>query len=142
MTQQQSLITMLPYFLVYSKVVQLYILSAVLCLVVQSCPTLCGPHALYVAHQVTLSMGILQARILEWVAMPSSIYIYLFFQILFLKQKKIYYELFISYLLVFLNSYSLISKQYQHALSLIPWQNFPLIMPRRKLKSTVGSPSL
>ena len=25
-----------------------------------------------VAHQVPLSMGILQARILEWVAMPSS----------------------------------------------------------------------
>ena len=25
-----------------------------------------------VAHQVRLSMGILQARILEWVAMPSS----------------------------------------------------------------------
>ena len=74
--------------------------------------------------------------------MPSSIYMYLFFQILFLKQKKIYYKLFISYLLVFLNSYSLIYKQYRHALSLIPWQNFPLIMPRRKLKSTVGSPSL
>ena len=25
-----------------------------------------------VAHQASLSMGILQARILEWVAMPSS----------------------------------------------------------------------
>ena len=41
-----------------------------LCLVSQSCPTLCnpmncGPPGSYV-H------GILQARILEWVAMPSS----------------------------------------------------------------------
>ena len=26
----------------------------------------------WVAHQAPLSMGILQARILEWVAMPSS----------------------------------------------------------------------
>jgi len=31
-----------------------------------------GPHGLYVALQAPLSMGILQARILEWVAMPSS----------------------------------------------------------------------
>ena len=30
------------------------------------------PHVLYVACQAPLSMGILQARILEWVAMPSS----------------------------------------------------------------------
>ena len=30
------------------------------------------PHELYLAHQALLSMGILQARILEWVAMPSS----------------------------------------------------------------------
>ena len=34
--------------------------------------TLCDPHGLYVAHQAPLSMGILQARILEWIAMPSS----------------------------------------------------------------------
>ena len=42
---------------------------AVLCLVVQSCLTLplCG-----LAWQAPLSMGVLQARILEWVAMPSS----------------------------------------------------------------------
>ena len=33
----------------------------------QSCPTLCT-----VAHQAPLSMGIFQARILDWVAMPSS----------------------------------------------------------------------
>ena len=30
------------------------------------------PHGLYVTHQAPLSMGILQARILEWVAMSSS----------------------------------------------------------------------
>ena len=36
-----------------------------LCLVTQMCLTLCDPQAL-------LFMGILQARILEWVAMPSS----------------------------------------------------------------------
>ena len=48
----------------------LHILYAVLCLVTQLCPTLCDP--MIVAHQVPLSMGILQARILERVAMPSS----------------------------------------------------------------------
>ena len=36
----------------------------------QLCPTLVTLWA--VAHQAPLSMGILQARILEWVAMPSS----------------------------------------------------------------------
>ena len=36
----------------------------------QSCPTLC--HLWTVARQAPLSMGILQERILEWVAMPSS----------------------------------------------------------------------
>ena len=40
------------------------------CLVGQLCSTLCDPMDL--AHQAPLSMGILQARILEWVAMPSS----------------------------------------------------------------------
>ena len=30
------------------------------------------PHVLYVACQAPLSMGILQARILKWVAMPFS----------------------------------------------------------------------
>ena len=43
---------------------------AVLCSVVQSCPALCNRKA--VAHQAPLSMGILQARILEEVAMLSS----------------------------------------------------------------------
>ena len=42
---------------------------ALLCVVVQSHPALCNPWT--VARQVPLSMGILQARILEWVAMPS-----------------------------------------------------------------------
>ena len=44
--------------------------SVWLCLVTQLCPTLCNPKT--VVHQAPLSMGILQARILEWVAMPSS----------------------------------------------------------------------
>ena len=33
--------------------------------------TLCDPMD-YIAHQALLSLEILQARILEWVAMPSS----------------------------------------------------------------------
>ena len=37
----------------------------------QSCPTLCDPMD-FIACQAPLSMGILQARTLEWVAMPSS----------------------------------------------------------------------
>ena len=40
------------------------------CSVAQSCLSLCEPMA--VAHQAPLSMGISQARLLEWVAMPSS----------------------------------------------------------------------
>ena len=40
------------------------------CLVTQSCPTPCDPMDW--AHQAPLSMGILQATILVWVAMPSS----------------------------------------------------------------------
>ena len=45
-------------------------LCAVLCLVARSCPALCNPmDCIPVA---LLSMGILQARILERVAMPSS----------------------------------------------------------------------
>ena len=35
-----------------------------------SCPTLCNPMA--VGRQAPLSMGILQARILEWVAISFS----------------------------------------------------------------------
>ena len=30
------------------------------------------PHELYAAHQASLSMGILQTRILEWIAIPAS----------------------------------------------------------------------
>jgi len=40
-------------------------------LVAQLCPTLCDPVDC-IALQVPLSMGILQARILKWVPMPSS----------------------------------------------------------------------
>ena len=45
-------------------------ICAVLWLVPQSCPTHCDP--MDVARQAPLSMGILQARILEWVAILSS----------------------------------------------------------------------
>ena len=45
--------------------------SFVLCLVAQSCPTLCKPPRT-VADQTPVSMEILQARILEWVTKPSS----------------------------------------------------------------------
>ena len=41
-----------------------------MCLVAQSCRRFATPWT--VARQAPLSMGILQARILEWVAMPSS----------------------------------------------------------------------
>ena len=41
-----------------------------MCLVAQSYLTLCNP--MDYTHQASLSMGILQARILEGVAMPSS----------------------------------------------------------------------
>ena len=41
-----------------------------MCFVAQSCLTLCDPWT--VAHQAPLSTGILQARVLEWVAMLSS----------------------------------------------------------------------
>ena len=41
-----------------------------MCLVAQSCPNLCNP--IDCSCQAPLFMGILQARILEWVVMPSS----------------------------------------------------------------------
>ena len=44
--------------------------KTVLCLVAQSCLTLC--NSMDCSPQTPLSMGILQARILEWVAMLSS----------------------------------------------------------------------
>ena len=43
--------------------------SYVLCLAAQTCPTLCNP--MDCSPPGSLPMGILQARILEWVAMPS-----------------------------------------------------------------------
>ena len=45
------------------------LVCVVLCWVVQLCPTLVTPWT--ITHQASLSMGILQARILEWVATPS-----------------------------------------------------------------------
>ena len=44
--------------------------NSMLSLVSQSCPTLCEP--ITAAHPAPLSMGILQAWKLEWIAMPSS----------------------------------------------------------------------
>ena len=49
--------------MVYSKVIQLYV-GEKKTKVTESCPTLCAPMD-YTVH------GILQARILEWVAFPS-----------------------------------------------------------------------
>ena len=46
-----------------------WLLYNVLCLVALSCPTLCDP--LDCSLQAPLSMGVLQARIREWVAVPS-----------------------------------------------------------------------
>ena len=46
-----------------------------LCLVTQSCLTLCDPMDCSLpgdSGRGSLSMGILQTRILEWVAMPFS----------------------------------------------------------------------
>ena len=45
-------------------------ICVVLCLVSQSCPTLCDP--MDCSPPGSSVQGILQARILEWVAMPSS----------------------------------------------------------------------
>ena len=48
-----------------------YFACVCICLVAQSCPTLATPCT--AAFQVPLSVhGILQASILEWVAVPSS----------------------------------------------------------------------
>ena len=44
-------------------------MCAVPCLLAQSCLTLVTPWIL--THQAPLSMGILQAKILEWIAMSS-----------------------------------------------------------------------
>ena len=50
--------------------IQLMLYCAVLIWSVVSNPL--WPHGLYVACQAPLSMGIFQARILEWLAMPTS----------------------------------------------------------------------
>ena len=50
--------------------IKISFLTTILCLVAQSCPTFATPWT--IAHQAPLSMEILQARILEWVAMPFS----------------------------------------------------------------------
>ena len=58
-----------PLFLASSEIFSFQV-SHVQCLVSQLCLTLCNPWS--IAHQAPLSMEILQARILEWVAGPSS----------------------------------------------------------------------
>ena len=51
-------------------VFNLFLCCAVLCVVTQSCPTLC--HLMDHSLPGSSVHGILQARILEWVAIPSS----------------------------------------------------------------------
>ena len=59
-------------FLLYSKVIQLYIHihTCVLCLVTQLCPTLCD--LMDCSPPGSSVQGILQARTLEWIAIPFS----------------------------------------------------------------------
>ena len=61
---------LLSYQAAFAKLSHWGFLYNVLCSVTQSCPTLCDPWT--AALQAPLSMGICQARILEWGAMPSS----------------------------------------------------------------------
>ena len=62
-----------PAFIKLSCIYCCYLAPTVLCLVTQSCPTLSDPmDCMYVAYQAPLSMGIIQARRVEWVAMPFS----------------------------------------------------------------------
>ena len=56
--------------MLYNRVIQLCVYMYVLCLVAQLCLTLCDP--MDYSLPAPLSIGILQARILEWFAMPSS----------------------------------------------------------------------
>ena len=64
---------MAPAALIYTKFTQQnmvnHMLPILLYLVAQSCPTLCDPRDCSRSGSVH---GILQARILEWVAMSSS----------------------------------------------------------------------
>ena len=54
----------------YGRFLLIIYFICVLCLFTQSCLTVCDPMD-YSLHR-SLSMGILQGRILEWVAMLSS----------------------------------------------------------------------
>ena len=65
--QSSSQIALLDLFITIAIII--VTINAV-CLVTQLCPTLCD--TIEVACQAPLPMGILKARILEWVAMPSS----------------------------------------------------------------------
>ena len=58
------------YVCVYFKASLLLSNCAVLCLVAQLCPTVCDP--MDYSPPGSSALGVLQARILEWVAMPSS----------------------------------------------------------------------
>jgi len=65
-------VTVLCPLLAMSLSPLLCLTGSVLCLVTQLCPTLATPWT--IAHQIPLSMGILQARILEWVALFRRIF--------------------------------------------------------------------
>ena len=54
------------------KFFSLKMLFSHMCCAVLSCSVVSDPLQLYTAHQAPLSIGILQARILEWVAMIPS----------------------------------------------------------------------
>ena len=56
--------------MLYNRVIQLCVYMYVLCLVAQLCLTLC--NLMDYSLPALLSIGILQTRILEWFAMPSS----------------------------------------------------------------------
>ena len=62
-----SMLLIVPYILFQDEIisVKLLVLSVCVCLVAQLCLTLCDSTA-------PLSMRILQARMLQWVAMPCS----------------------------------------------------------------------
>ena len=57
----------IPVFMTSTKSLHVLCISAKL---LQSCPTLCNP--IICIPLVSSAHGVLQARILEWVAMPSS----------------------------------------------------------------------
>ena len=69
---QQSAVSSHHFFLVMRtlKIYFFFLTFKCMCLVALLCLTLFDP--MDVALQALLSMGILQARILEWFAMPSS----------------------------------------------------------------------